>query len=785
MIRNYFKIAIRNLTKYRIYSFINIAGLSVGIACAILIALLLRTEMRYDRFHEDHERIYRAFQRQEHSGGNLFTDNLPGPLAAHLKEKYAGIEETTRFIYGGGRSLKYGDKVFNETGICMTDQSFFDIFSFELTRGDRPSLLSEPNSIVITESVAEKYFGDEDPIGKVMTLENLFDVAVTGVIKDMPPNTSFSRLEILLPFKWTQELYGNPFDRWGNNWPRTYVKLAEGADPAAIVSQISNVLVENGQTTSFLSLQPLRDANLYQLNGEMGFIRYLAVFAAIGVFILLVAGMNFVNLATARAQKRAREVGLRKVCGAAKADLMLQFFGESVLISMIALTGAVVLAQILLPVLNSLAGRRIATDIFSDAPLMTASFAIALVTGLLSGIYPAIYLASFHPARVLKGVLSAGGGSRFRNALVVSQFAISIALIIGTTIILRQLDFMQRKDLGYNPNGLVNIYLTADAGRRLDALKEEIDRGPAVLGSTAVSTLPLSSGNSSSRYDWEGREENNHPLINRVVADHRYIETMGMKMAAGRSFIENDAIVNSQSTPGFIFNETAIRQMRIEDPVGKWFDAQVVRGTIVGVVKDFNFETLADEVEPMMLCVASRGISYLVVRIDTERTGDALAHIESAWNQVNPGLPFVSTFMDSDIERLYGQDMRFAKIFGYAAVLAVFIACLGLFGLVSYMAERRGREMSIRKVLGAPVSGIVLLFTRDIARSVLYANLIAWPAAWFFMNKWLGNYAYRTGIDPSIFVLAGLAALAIALLTVGFQALRTARANPVDAIRNE
>ena len=248
MIRNYFKIAIRNLTKYRIYSFINIAGLSVGIACAILIALLVRTEMSYDRFHEDHERIYRAFQRQEHSGGNLFTDNLPGPLAAHLKENYAGIEETTRFIYGGGRALKYGDRVFNETGICMTDQSFFDIFSFELTRGDRPSLLSEPNSIVITESVAEKYFGDEDPIGKVMTLENLFDVAVTGVMKDMPPNTSFSRLEILLPFKWTRELYGNPFDRWGNNWPRTYVKLVEGADPSAVASRISNVLVENGQT---------------------------------------------------------------------------------------------------------------------------------------------------------------------------------------------------------------------------------------------------------------------------------------------------------------------------------------------------------------------------------------------------------------------------------------------------------------------------------------------------------------------------------------------------------
>lgn len=785
MIRNYFKIAFRNFTRYRIYSFINIAGLSVGIACAILIALLLQTEMSHDRFHADHERIYRAFQRQEHSGGNLFTDNLPGPLAAHLKEKYTGIEETARFIYGGGRALKYGDRVFNETGICMTDQSFFDIFSFELTRGNRSTLLADPNSIVITESVAEKYFGDEDPIGKVMTLENLFDVAVTGVMKDMPPNTGFSRLEILLPFKWTQELYGTALDRWGSNWPRTYVKLAAGGDPSAVASQISNVLVENGQTSSFLSLQPLRAANLYKLNGEKGFIRYLAVFAAIGIFILLVAGMNFVNLATARAQKRAREVGLRKVCGAAKKDLVLQFFGESVMISMIALAGALILAQILLPVMNSLAGRRIATDILSNIPLMTASFAIALVTGLLSGIYPAIYLASFHPARVLKGVLSADGGSRFRNALVVSQFAISIALIIGTTIIFRQLDFMRHKDLGYDPRGLVNIYLSADSGRRIDALREELERSMVVLGSTAASTLPLSGGNSSSGYDWEGREENNRPLINRVVADHRYIETMGMKMADGRSFIENDEMVDNTSNPGFILNETAIRQMHIEDPVGKWFDAIIVRGTIVGVVKDFNFETLTDQVEPMMLCVARRSIKYVIVRIDTEQTSSALAHIESSWEKVNPGLPFVSTFMDSDIERLYSQDQRFARILGYAAVLAVFIACLGLFGLVSYMAERRGREMSIRKVLGASVSGIVFLFTRDVARNVLYANLIAWPAGWYFMNKWLGNYAYRAEIDPLIFILAGLAALAIALLTVTFQALRTARANPVDAIRNE
>ncbi len=786
MIRNYFKIALRNITRYKGYSFINISGLAVSIACAILIALVLRTELGHDGFHENSDRIYRAFQRQGHSEGNLLTDNLPGPLAALLKDRYTDIEETARLIYGGGRALKYGDKVFIEEGLCMIDQSFFDIFSYELVRGDRSSLLTEPSSIVITESIAEKYFGGEDPIGKIMTLENTIPMTVTGVMKDMPANTHLSKLEILIPFKWTLELYGTTFESWTSNWPRTYVMLRAGADPRDVSAQISNVLIDNGQRSSLLSLQKLRDINLYTLDGGQGFIRYLMIFGAVGVFILLIACINFMNLTTARAQRRAREVGLRKVCGARKKELILQFFGESILNSLIALVGAVILAELFLPALNDLAGKTMARSIVTDPTLLLAGLAIALATGLLGGIYPSLYLSSFKAASVLKGGRYSSGGAGFRNALVVIQFSLSILLIIGTSVVFRQLDFIRSSDLGYKEKGLVNIYLSGDSIERHEALKNELARSGAIIGSTVVSKLPLSTGDSSSNWDWENKEEGLQVLINTVQTDEDYITTMGMELAAGRDLEMADLIDTREGAhPAIILNETAVRQMKLDNPVGKWFGRGGFHATIAGVVKDFHFETLYGEIEPIMLWIVPDAANYLVARIDMGRTGEALAYIERTWKNLNPDLPFVFSFMDADLESLYGNDRRLAKLFGYAAILAVFIACLGLLGLVSYMTERRSKETGIRKVLGASVAGIVMLFTKDIAKWVLLSNLIAWPVAWFFMDKWLRNFAYRTDMSLLIFVRAGLGALVIALITVSYQALKAATANPIESIKYE
>ncbi|MBU8920224.1 MAG: ABC transporter permease [Bacteroidales bacterium] len=786
MFRNYFKIALRNISRYKGYSFINIAGLAVSIACAILIALVLKTELGKDDFHENRERIYRGFQKAGHSEGYLYTDNLPGPLAAHLKEHYAGIEETARLVYGRGRALKYGDMNFIERGLYLTDQPFFDIFSFELVRGDRASLLTEPSSIVITESIANKYFIDEDPIGKVMMLENTIPVTVTGVMKDMPPNTHLARVEILIPFSNTQGLYGSAFDSWDSNWPRSYVMLKPGIAPEEISAQISGVLTDNGQRDVILSLQKLKDFNLYRYDGSTGSIGYLMVFALVGLFVLLIACINFMNLTTARAQRRAREVGLRKVCGARKRDLIIQFFGESILNSLIALVVAVLLAELLLPVLNGLTGKTLAESIFNNLPLLMAGLGISLSTGILGGIYPSLYLSSFQAVRVLKGGQHATGKTVFRNALVVIQFSLSILLIIGTSVVFRQLDFIRDSDLGYNEKGLVNVYLSGDSVERSQALKDELARSSSIINTTVTSRLPLSSGDNSSRWDWEDREEGLRVLINTVRTDEDYIRTMGIKLSAGRDLQDNDLIRAEEGAhSGIILNETAVRQMKMEDPVGKWFGNSSIRMTIVGVVKDYHFESLYGEVEPIMLWVSPSFRNYLVARIDPDRTGEALAHIESTWKAINPELPFVYRFMEADLDRLYGKDQRLAKLFGYAAILAVFIACLGLLGLVSYMTERRSKEMGIRKVLGASVSGIVLLFTKDIAKWVLASNIIAWPTAWFLMDLWLRNFAFRTDMSPMIFIRAGVGALVIALGTVSFQAMKAANRNPIEAIKYE
>ncbi|HSG29327.1 MAG TPA: ABC transporter permease, partial [Candidatus Krumholzibacterium sp.] len=628
-----------------------------------------------------------------------------------------------------GRALRYEDRNFIERGIFLTCQSFFDIFSFEIVRGDRSNLLTDPSSIIISESIAEKYFEGEDPIGKIMTLENTLQMTVTGVMKDMPPNTHLNSVEILIPFEKSVDLYGTDFSSWRSNWPRTYVKLVPGVAPEEISAQISSILVDNGQRESILSLQSLEDFNLYTLDGEPGFIMYLRIFAAIGVFVLLIACINFMNLTTARAQRRAREVGLRKVCGAGKRDLILQFFGESILNSMIALVGAVVLAELLLPGLNEIAGKTMAVSILGNMPLLFSALVIALSTGLLGGIYPSLYLSSFRPVKVLKGGQHASGRAVFRNTLVVMQFSLSILLITGTSVVFRQLDFIRTSDLGYEEQGLVNIYLSGDAVERAGALKDELERDGSILSTTVAHKLPLSSGSSTSRWEWEGQEEGLHVLINSFHTDEDFIKTLGIRLAAGRDLQENDLFTTENPDPGIILNETAIRQMKMDDPVGKWFGIteQNFRATIVGVVKDFHFESLYGEIEPVAIWVSPEEADWLIARIDMAEAGEALAHIEATWKSLNPDLPYTYAFMDDDLFQLYGDDQRLAKLFGYAAILAVFIACLGLLGLVSYMTERRSKETGIRKVLGASTTGIVMLFTKDITRWVLLSNLIAWP----------------------------------------------------------
>jgi putative ABC transport system permease protein len=764
--------ALRHIIKNKVYSCINIAGLAIGMACCILIMLWVSDELSFDRFHENAENICQVAQESSYV--------TPSALAAALKAEYPEIVDATRYEHWRKWQIGYGDRKFEE--ICaLADQSFFDMFTFEFIKGDPASALTERYSIVLTESVAEKLFGDEDPIGKFIRVRLQFNLKVTGVIRDVPRN-SHMVFGCVIPFEILSQLRDD-WNDWRPNNYHTYVLLQEGASPREVGQKIAGIVQKNdpGNNTE-LHLHPLTNVHLHALSGG-GAITYVYIFSAMAVFILLIACINFMNLTTARSSGRAREVGVRKVNGADRGMLMRQFFGESVLMSFFALAVAIGLTEILLPVFNDISGKQLTFDLAGNLRLITGLIGIALITGLVSGSYPALFLSSFNPVRILKSSYGAeSGGSVFRKVLVIIQFTLSIFLIIGTTVIYNQLEFIKNKNLGYDKEHILCIRMKTGLYQNLAVVAYEMEQNPNIKGITLSSCLLSSRESSTDRIKWEGKPFGDKTSMGIISVDYDFLDVYDIEMAEGRFFSRE---FPTDIREAYILNETAAKLVGLENPIGSRFSCFGDEGTVIGIVKDFHHESLRDEIKPLIMHMNPNWFDNMSVKIKADSLSATIDFLATTMNENAPDYNFEYRFLDDVIDGLYQSEQRMGVLFRYFTFLAIFISCLGLFGLASYMAEQRTREIGIRKVLGASVGSIIALLSKEFILLVCVASLLAWPLSWYIMHGWLQGFAYRSGMSIDIFFIAALMALFIALITISLQALRAALANPVNALRHE
>jgi putative ABC transport system permease protein len=791
MFKNHLKIALRIMKRYRGYAFINITGLAVGMACCILILLWIRNELSYDRFHEKGERIFKVTIESHRSDGRIEPfSHTQFPLAPALKERYPDIENATR-IFETKVLVRYGSKAFNEDRFFLTDPSFLEMFTFPLVSGNPETALSRADSIVITEDTAQKYFGNEDPIGKIMSVNVKRDLIVTGVMKNLPSN-SHIQFDFLVPSailedldreRLRQEWDASGLNSWGATYVHTYVLLQESSSYLDVEQKISAYLKEvKSGTRWMLRMQPLYTVYLFPINGSNTVVKYLTIFSIIAFFVLVIAWINFMNLTTAYSGKRAREIGMRKVVGAQRGDLVKQFFGEAFMLSFVSSGVAILLVSLFLPVFNTLSGKQLSLADSFDLTLLLGLLGITALTGFLSAIYPALLLSSFKPIGILKGSLSSGlKKPLFRRVLVIAQFSLSIIFIIGTVIIYSQLEYIRKKDLGYNKENLIYLPLQGEIQKKHHLLKNEMVQNSNVMNVTASNALPSFLDTGAGGLDWEGKDPKLDAVYNYASVDFDFIETFRMEMAQGRNFSRE--VISDASN--FILNETAIKEMGLNDPVGKRFSMWGMEGKIIGVVKDFNFRPLRTEIKPLILTPEAMPYTYLIIRIPFENYASAIKYLEGVWNRVNPEYPFDYHFLDEDFDRLYWDEQRLGKIFGYFTCLAIFIACLGLYGLVAFVAEQKTKEIGIRKVLGASILGITAMLYKEFTKWVLLANVIAWPLAYFVMHMWLQNFAYRTSIRMWAFILSAALALIIAMLTISYKSIKAATANPVDSLRYE
>jgi len=785
MFKNYLKIALRNIKRHKGYSLINIVGLAVGMACCILILLWVQDELSYDRFHENADDIYRVIQDINFTDHSTTWAITQGPLGPSLKEDYPEIINAVR-ITGRGFRLAYNEKSYDE-GVGMADGSIFEMFTFPLVKGDAATALSDPLSIVLTEEMVAKYFGDEDPIGKTIKADNQWDFQVTGVMKNIPSN-SHLQFDFLIPFIFGREL-NYTVDRWGNSQFRTYVQIQTGIPVQEVIQKISGHLFEKPtiEKDAKLNLQPLTRIHLYsnyEFDSAHGDITYVTLFSIVAFFILLIACINFMNLATARSGNRAKEVGMRKVAGAHKTDIIKQFYGESILLAFIALLFAVIFVWLLLPAFNNLAAKELSMNITGNLSILLGLLCIAMLTGIISGSYPALFLSTFQPVMVLKGLrLSGSKGSVFRKILVVFQFSLTILLIICTTGVYNQINYMRNKKLGYNKEHMIYFGMRGDMREKFDSVKNELLQNPNILGVTASSNVPTYGYTfSNSLWRWEGQSPDEEILMRAVFIDVDYFKTFGMEIAEGRSFSKE---FPTDATEAIMVNEEAVKAMGMEFPIGQRLSIGDNNFKIIGIVKNYHFRSLRQEIDPLILIYSPENSRALFARLKSEQIPQTIGYIENAWKKFAPGYPFNYRFLDEALDGLYRSEQRIGTLFRYFSILAILISCLGLLGLASFMAEQRTKEIGIRKVLGATASNIVALLSKEFTKWVIVANIIAWPIAYFTLSKWLQSYAYKTNVALWSFVLSGALALLIALATVSYQSIKAALANPADSLRYE
>lgn len=792
MLKNYFKIAFRNLWRHRVFSFINIMGLTVGMTACLLIFLYVRFELSYDKFHPKADRIYRMVTDLKTPTETIKNSGPAWAVGPHLQFDLPEVEAFTRVNYDN-LLVRKGDIKFNEDGAIWADSAFFTIFNFPLLKGDARFALSQPFSIVLSETAAKKYFGKEDPMGKTLLITGEGKPAtVTGVMKDMPENTLIKSEVVLSLSSITQYWAKGINDEWANYGPYTFVLLKPHANALALQKKLPAFLNKwNGtemnklQMFPTLLLEPLKDVYLRSnRDSSKGNMMNVYVFSIIALFILVIACINFINLTTARATERAKEVGIRKVAGAVRAQLAWQFIGESVIICLIAFLLTLGLSSLLLSPFNQLAGKIISNGIFVNTRLLVLLLGISFVIGLLAGIYPAFILSSFKPIMVLKGRFATGAkGSILRKGLVITQFAISTALIIGTIIVYTQMQYMRNRDLGFKKDQVLVVDTNGDNKR--ETLQKLVANLPKVKATTLSGSVP--GGGHQGAYSEVENVKGDLQIanMNLYFVDFDYIPLYDIKMAAGRPF---DRAYKTDSNNAMILNEAAVKILGYHSPqdaIGKRFKQWGHEGQIIGVIKDFNYHSLQSTIKPLTMRMQWDRFSFLSVKVNPTNVQSTIAAIEKEFKTVIPNRPFSYYFMDEFFDRQYRSEERFGRLFLNFAALAIFISCLGLLGLASYSTMQRTREIGIRKVMGASVSNIINLLSKEFLNLVIISFFIAAPVAWYFMNKWLLDFAYRTNISWWVFAGAGMLAVLIALLTISFQAFKAAVANPVKSLRTE
>jgi len=798
MLKNYFVITLRNLRKFKAYSFINITGLAFGIALCLVMFLFVQDELSYDAYHEKAEDIYRLVVTFKSTETDIPMASTSIPVGPLLRQNFPEVVDalTIRRAYNTLVSASL-EKTFYEDRFFYSEPKIFDFFDTHFLGGNSNTALEQPNSVVLTQSAVQKYFGDENPIGKSLKLNQRDEFTVTGVIADVPENSHF-QYDFLASYDFAGVDLSNSSAQWFDSSAYTYLLLQRGVDTRAFETKITDFVAKEAEemfkvmgAQALYGLQPLTDIHLIsQLGNEHtgnSDIALSYVFSSIAFFILMIACVNFMNLATARSANRAREVGMRKVLGAQRIQLIRQFLGESVILSIIAFIIALVLAALMLPEFNDLTSKELSlTDIFKYRLAFIVPGAVLLV-GLIAGSYPALFLSAFAPADVLKSAVKKNKWSVFvRQGLVVFQFSISILLIIGTVVMRDQLEYLTSKDLGFNAGQLVVIPLQDDEFRsRHRILKDKLLAHENIVSAAASATTPGTNSATGNIYIPEGGTEDDKTVLMFNAVDFDFVDTYEFEILQGRNFSQD---METDRTSALLINEATVERFGWESPIGK----HLIRGsrepeemTVIGVVRDFHHFSADEEIVPFLFRIESESFNLLTVRLGQGDISETIEFIERSWKEFAPGYPFEYTFVDENFAQQYEVHVRIGKTVGYLTALAIFIACLGLFGLASFTAEQRTKEIGIRKVLGASVSGIVLLLFRDFTKWIIAANVIAWPAAYYLMRWWLQEFAYKVELAWQLFALAGLLALVIALITISFQSVKAALTNPVNALKYE
>jgi ABC-type antimicrobial peptide transport system permease subunit len=779
MLKNYFKIAFRNFSRNKAFTLINILGLAIGMAVCILLLLWVQDELSYDSFHKSSENLYSVIQEGIWNDGQTYGNRtIPYRLAPLMHEIYPEVKNHVRLSTYNGMLMQVGDKTFYEDNVLLTEPALFEMFSFNMIKGDPELAFQDIYNLILTEETARKYFGDEDPMGKIIRYDDRVDFTITGIVAKPPLNSSIS-FNMILPFKILGEERIN-----GWSWDSSgYVQLNEDINLQEFKEKIKNTIIENREgSENLVRIQSLNHVHLYNELDQPQSLIFVIIFAAIGIIVLLIACINFMNLSTARSAKRSKEVGIRKVVGAGRRSLIRQFLSESILTAFLAMIIAFVLVELLLPSFNNLAHKQLDIS-FSNLTFILGLIIITLLVGIISGSYPAFYLSHFIPSKVLKSGGTAKTNNRFRTILVVIQFSVSIALIICTATVYHQMKYIQNKDLGYTKDFIVNVPMNTELKKSFDSFKEELRKDPNIHGVTFANTPPANVNNVNS-VEWEGRIDDGTLIFNFFLVEKDFLSVFDMNLVAGENFTKNHT--RGEPIP-YILNEAAIELMQMEDPIGKRFLMYDERnaGEIIGVVKDYHFQQLTNAIGPLMISTLNWGWNNSFIKVNPHDVQGSMEYIEATFKKFAPSFPYEYSFLDEDIDRLYTQYYEMGTIIKYFSILAVFISCLGLFGLASFMTEQRTKEIGVRKVMGSSAGEIIYLLAKGFSMWVLLANIFAWPIAYYAMKKFLDIFAFNPGINIWLFIFSGLIALFISICTIGYQTLKAANANPMKALKYE